>query len=113
MGHADHFNQWIGRRCEVEWVPSSRDLTQLDFFLWEKIKQNIYKTKIRDINQLKERIRRECSKIDADVELFHGVHQNFEKRINTCIDMDGNHIENTFSCFQCLKYVSLHFPRAA
>ena len=91
---SENFNHWIGRRGDVEWAPRSPDLTPMDFFFWGVLKQKVYETDIRDINHLKECIERECANIDGYFELFHRVHQNFEKRINRCIEMGGHHIEH-------------------
>lgn len=77
----------------MEWAPQSQDLTPLDFFFWRMLRQKVYETKTRDINHLKECIKRECANIDGDIELLHRVHQSFENRINVCIEMDGHHIE--------------------
>ena len=56
----NHFpGRWIGRGGSIRWAPRSADLTPLDFFLWGHIKNDIYKTPIKDIAELKRRIETE------------------------------------------------------
>ena len=49
-------NRWIGRYGPIPWPPRSSDITPLDFFLWGYIKDIVYKTKVSDIDDLKQRI---------------------------------------------------------
>jgi len=37
--------RWIGRRGEIEWPARSPDLTPLDYFLWDYLKDRVYRTK--------------------------------------------------------------------
>ena len=37
-------------------MPRSPDITSLDFFLWGYVKNIVYRTKVRDINDLQHRI---------------------------------------------------------
>ena len=42
-----HFpGSWIGRDGPVAWLARSPDLSQLDFFLWRCMKENVYETEI-------------------------------------------------------------------
>jgi hypothetical protein len=40
----------------INWPPSSPDLTAPDFFLWGYLKAQVYATKPRNIQELKERV---------------------------------------------------------
>ena len=40
----------------VPWPPRSPDIPPLDFFLWGYVEGNAYRTKIRDITDLKQKI---------------------------------------------------------
>ena len=44
----------------VDWTPFSTDLTPCDFFLWGHLKEKVYSTPIDSIEDLKNRIIREC-----------------------------------------------------
>lgn len=40
----------------IPWSPQSPDITPLDFFLWGYVKDVVYRTKIQDITDLKQKI---------------------------------------------------------
>lgn len=48
--------RWIGRRGAIEWPARSPDLSPLDYFVWGYIKDNVYKNKPHNINDLRDRI---------------------------------------------------------
>ncbi|KAJ8941592.1 hypothetical protein NQ318_012938 [Aromia moschata] len=52
------FNEhWIGRDGHILWPPRSPDLTILDFYLWGRLKQIVYREPLEnDEEQLKTRI---------------------------------------------------------
>ena len=47
--------RWIGRSGLVSWASRSPDLIPLDFFLWGYLNTKVYKTRVDDIADLKER----------------------------------------------------------
>jgi hypothetical protein len=49
--------RWIGRGGPIALSPRSPDLTPLDFFLWDYVKNIVYQVKINDLQHLKARIR--------------------------------------------------------
>ncbi len=71
-------NRWIGIGGAISWAPRSPDMTPLDFFLWGHIKTNIYKTNVRDLDDLKNRISQEILATKKDT--FHNleVQKNIE-----------------------------------
>jgi len=82
---------WIGRRGPVEWPPRSPDLTPLDFFLWGYLKSKVYISKPQNLEDLKDNIKEEISKIDPNT--LQKVIRNWLKRIKLCHDLNGRHIE--------------------
>ncbi|KAK8406891.1 hypothetical protein O3P69_007446 [Scylla paramamosain] len=48
--------RWIGRDGPIPWPPRSPDITPLGFFLWGYVKDIVYRTKTRDINDIKHRV---------------------------------------------------------
>jgi len=84
-------NRWIGRGGPISWAPRSPDLTPLDFFLWGYLKTNVYKTPVEDLDDLKARITNEIELIKK--ETFHNVFLETVKRLNFCIDVNGNTFE--------------------
>jgi len=59
--------RWIGRGGHIAWPPRSPDLTSLDFFLWGYLKNIVYQTAPTTAEDLKDRIRRACRSISANV----------------------------------------------
>ncbi|KAJ4429202.1 hypothetical protein ANN_26205 [Periplaneta americana] len=47
---------WIGRGGPQSWPPRSPDLTSLDSFLWEFVKQHVSQIEPTSIDDLKQRI---------------------------------------------------------
>ena len=69
----------------------SPDLTPLDFYLWEYLKSNVYKSSIKDLDELKVRINMEMKSIWNGT--LNKVFLNIVKKINQCISIDGDHLE--------------------
>ena len=63
-----------------------------DFYLWGMLKNKVYKTNPHTLNELKENIQTTIRSIMVE-ELVH-VNNNFLKRCETCIQENGQHIEN-------------------
>ena len=49
-------DRWIECGGPIPWPPCSFSITLLDFFLWGYVKDIVYRTKVRDINDLQHRI---------------------------------------------------------
>jgi hypothetical protein len=89
----DQFPQrWIGRGGPIRWAPRSPDLTPLDFFLWGHLKNIVYQSPIKDLNELKMKIKNEIKSISKDT--LYNVFENISKRMKLCIEVEGNHFEN-------------------
>ena len=84
--------RWIGRGGPIRWAPHSPDLTPLDFFLWGYLKNIIYKTPIKDLNELKIKINNEIKSISK--ETLCNVFGNISKRMELCIEVGRDHFEN-------------------
>jgi len=59
--------RWIGRSRPLLWHPHSPDLTPCHFWLWGMVKECVYNRKIRDINDLKDRIQTVVSSIPCEM----------------------------------------------
>jgi hypothetical protein len=84
-------DRWIGRGGPISWAPRSPDLTPLDFFLWGYIKTNIYKTRIKDLDDLKDRITQEIQSINQKT--LQNVFLEIGRRLNFCISLEGDTFE--------------------
>ena len=58
------------------------------FFLWEYVKTKLYRTKINDIADLKDRTEQEIKAIKK--ETLENVFNGIVKRLKFCIDVNGN-----------------------
>ena len=58
------------------------------------LKEKVYSIKITDLDHLGRGISGHFVEIEGNADLIHQVHQNFAKRIQICIDIDGQHVEN-------------------
>lgn len=85
-------NRWIGRASPRMWAPRSPDFTPLDFFAWGFIKQQVYRTKVPNLQVLKERIRQASAMITED--MLVNVFQATVRRWETCFEIDGGHVEH-------------------
>ena len=84
-------NRWIGRDGPIPWSPRSPDITPLDFFLWGYLKDIVYKTKVWDIDDLKQRIPNAMTTIDEA--MLQRTWQEIEYRLDVLRATNGAHIE--------------------
>lgn len=84
-------DRWIGRAGPLAWPPRSPDLNPLDFYLWGHIKTSVYRTKPRNIDELKQRITDSVAAIPAAH--LHNAFREFEHRIRLIIVNNGAHVE--------------------
>lgn len=80
----------ISRFGDIFWPPRSPDLSVCDFFLWGYLKLRVYEAKPRTLNELKEAIRQEITRINRD--LLERVEANFRKRLQQCVNENGHHM---------------------
>ena len=59
-------DRWIVRGGPLSWASRSPDLTPFDFFLWEHLKTNVYKTAVKDLADLKTRVTKEIEIIKKE-----------------------------------------------
>ena len=78
-------DRWIGRGGPIRWAPRSPDLTPLDFYLWGHLKNNVYKSPIKNLDELKIRIDNEVRSISKRTlsDVFFLIENNFLNAIIT------------------------------
>ena len=81
----------MGRDGPIPWPPRSPDITPLDFFLWGYVKNIVYRTKVRDINDLQHRIIQVINAVT--INMFARTWQEIEYRLDIVSATDGAHIE--------------------
>ena len=80
----------MGRRGSQEWPARSPDLTPCDFFLWGWLKEQVYSTKPRNLEEFKGKTREVMTSIPQEflVKSVDAVHGRLEKLVAN----DGAHI---------------------
>jgi hypothetical protein len=73
------------------WPSNSPDLNALDFFVWGEVQRRVNASPKASITDLKNSIRREMRKIDADD--LRKACGRFRGRIEAIIQAEGGHIE--------------------
>jgi hypothetical protein len=86
-------NQCIGRAGRIAWPPTSPDLTPLDLFIWELIKEIVHKTKVRTGVKLLRRIMNASAYILEHSETMQRVVNSSLKRARLCIENRGRRFE--------------------
>jgi hypothetical protein len=83
----------ISRRGNIAWPATLPDFNACDFFLCGYLKSKVYETKPRTTVNLKQNIRDEVATISPT--MLQQVMQNFQKRLQECVDKKGRHLTDT------------------
>ena len=83
--------QWLGRAGPHEWPARSPDLTPCDFFLWGYVKEEVYKTNPKTLDQLETAIRNVIGAIPIDH--LNKSCESVRDRIGKLKRNGGGHIE--------------------
>ena len=78
-----------GRRY-VAWPPRICDLTPLDYYLWDAVKDKCYVDKPETIDILKNNIRGVIGKIQLHI--IDNVLKNWSDRVGHCMASRGSHL---------------------
>ena len=82
---------WTGSGGPIPWPPRSPDLSPLDLFLWGYIKNIVYAEKIRNIQQLQERITSAIETVTRD--MIQKTWQEIEFRLDVSRATNSAHTE--------------------
>lgn len=85
-------DRWIGPQGPWNWPPRSPDLTPLDFYLWGRIKEQVYSTPVLTREELLNRVHDAFTNITPD-ELRRSVSRGVHDRVIKCLNQNGGHIE--------------------
>ncbi|KZC11446.1 hypothetical protein WN55_02620, partial [Dufourea novaeangliae] len=85
-------NKWIRRGGLVSWPPRPPDLTPLDFFLWEALKNAIYQNVPTTPENMKQRIIAASTRISS--ETIRHTRNAAIQRLQLCFDANGHHFEH-------------------
>ena len=88
----EHFPQrWIGRRGAIEWPPRSPDMTPPDFFVWGVIKDKVYGSRPRNLDELRTAITNAFLEIPNH--MIESACRSVLERWEACIDANGSQFE--------------------
>jgi len=83
--------RWVGRGGPTVWPPRYPDLTPLDFCAWMFIKDVVYRRKVRDLVDLRQRTIEALEFITPH--MLINTWQELEYRLDICRATIGAHIE--------------------
>ena len=87
-----HFpGNWIGRSGSISWPPRSPDITPLDYYLWGKVKADVFTRKPQTVEQMKSFITQSIQGISRSE--IESTFDNFVKRLDWCIQAEGGHFQ--------------------
>ena len=79
-------NRWIGRDGPTPWPPRSTN-----FFLWGHVKDNVYRTPVRDLQSLKARIKSAIESVTFD--MLQNTWREIDHRLDDLRATKGAHVE--------------------
>ena len=74
------------------WPPNSPDLNPVDYKIWGVLQDRVYRTRIRDIDHLREWLLEEWSQFDQRI--IDGSVSQWRKRLQCCVRTHGGHFEH-------------------
>ena len=77
-------------QAEVVWPPRSCDLTSLDYYLWDAVKDKCYASKPETIDALEDNIRKLIGEIQLHT--IDNVLKNSTDRVGYCMASRGSHL---------------------
>ncbi|XP_029675902.1 uncharacterized protein LOC115243229 [Formica exsecta] len=84
-------NKWIGKYGPINYPPRSPDLTILDYFLWGRVKDMVYRERPTIKDNMIHRISEAILSLGDD-EILRATN-SFQNRIDACIAANGAHFE--------------------
>jgi len=84
-------NRWIGRDGLTPWPPRSPDITTLELFLWEYVKDKVFSTPVPDITNLKARLTDAYATINEDT--LADTWREINYRLDVLRATKGAHVE--------------------
>jgi inhibitor of nuclear factor kappa-B kinase subunit alpha len=75
------------------WPPNSPDLNPVDYKIWGVMQERVYKTKVRDVGELRQRIIQAWDEFDQVV--IDAAISQWRARLRACIEAEGGHFEHT------------------
>jgi hypothetical protein len=86
-------NRWIGRGRDgpIPWPPRSPDITPLDFFFWDYVKDQVFRSKIGSVVELRARINNAVASVTP--QMLENTWGEIQYRLDILRATTGAHIE--------------------
>jgi len=76
----------------VLWPPNSPDLNPVDYKIWGVLQERVYKTSIKDVDELRRRIDEEWDKLEQRI--IDKAVGEWRKRLRACVAAGGGQFEH-------------------
>jgi len=73
------------------WPPNSPDLNPVDYRIWGIMQENVYRTKVQDVDDLRERIVKAWEELDQRI--IDCAVGEWRKRLHVCVRVAGGQFE--------------------
>ena len=84
-------HRWIGRGGPIAWPARSPYVTPLYFFLWGCVKDQVFKTPVFELDELKQGIRDAVKKVN--INMLRNTLRELRTRLEFLIENQGQQIE--------------------
>jgi inhibitor of nuclear factor kappa-B kinase subunit alpha len=74
------------------WPPNSPDLNPVDYKIWSVLQERVYRTRLQDVNHLKQRLVEEWREFSQDI--VDRAVSEWRARLKACVAVDGGHFEH-------------------
>jgi len=74
------------------WLPNSPDLNPVDYKIWGVLQERVYKTSIKDVDELRRRIDEEWDKLEQRI--IDKAVGEWRKRLRACVAAGGGQFEH-------------------
>jgi hypothetical protein len=74
------------------WPPNSPDLNPVDYHIWSALEERVYRSRIRDVDQLRARLVEEWQLFDQNI-VDRAIKQ-WRPRLRSCVREQGGHFEH-------------------
>ena len=95
----DSLNQAFGNNRvvelghNVEWPPRSPDLTPCDFFMWGYLKDKVFSTPPRSVDEYRQTIVNEFNALKEQPAVIRRAERHTHKQTLLCVERNEGHVE--------------------
>ena len=74
------------------WPPNSPDLNPVDYKIWSVMQERVYRTKVRHVEELRQRIMQAWDELDQ--RMIDAAVTQWRARLRACVEAEGGHFEH-------------------